>query len=169
MGPCHVYAKPHGPNICPVLSLARYLFKDPELLVNKTLLLQWKPQYNRFFRMFLLLIKENLEQLKTLGVEEGNLGTYSCRKLFGTMDALCCTVSPKIVSTCIRSGWVMGGVKYQHLKRKSAGDQQVGSCESGPDQIEKTFAASPHTFIYLRSRTKSKNPGKRKDKILSRC
>ena len=67
--------------------------------------------------MFLLLIKENLEHLKTLGVKECDLGMKSCIKGVPNMVSEGCTVSPPIVSICIRSGWVMGGVKYKYLKR----------------------------------------------------
>ena len=98
--------------------------------------------------MFLLLIKENLEYLKTLGVKEGDIGTYSCRKGVTTMVAAGCTVSPTIVSIYIISGWVMGGVKEKYLKCESDGDQYVGGCASGPNHIEKTFAASPPYFDF---------------------
>ena len=86
--------------------------------------------------MFLFLIKYNLEHLKTLGVKEGNLGTHSCRKVFATMVAAGCTLSPPIVSISIRSSWVMGGLKYKYLNCKYAGDQYVGSCASGLNHLE---------------------------------
>ena len=126
VGSWHIYTNPHGPHIFPVLELARYLFTHPELLVNKTSLFQGKSQYNWYSRMFILLIKENMEQLKTLGVEEGNIGTHSRRKGVTTMFDTGCTVSPPIASICIIAGWVMGRVKGKCLKRKYAGDQYVG-------------------------------------------
>ena len=86
--------------------------------------------------MFLSLIKCNLEHLNTLGVEEGNIGIHSSRKVVATMVAAGCTVTPPIVSICIRSGWVMGGVKGKYLKSESSGDQYVGRCASGLEQLK---------------------------------
>ena len=34
-----------------------------------------------------------------------------------------CTVYPPVVSICIRSGWVMGGVKDKELERNYDGDK----------------------------------------------
>ena len=93
----YVYVDPHKPHICPVLEIALYLFTYPELLVNKTLLFQGKSQYNEYSMIFLFLIKENLEHLKTLGVKEVNLGMQYCIKLVATMGSALYTVSPPIV------------------------------------------------------------------------
>ena len=81
--------------------------------------------------MFLLLIKDNLKYLKTLGVEEGNLGAHSCIKGVANLVDACCTVSPPIVLICIIAGWFMVGVKDNYIKRESDGDQCVGRFTSG--------------------------------------
>ena len=154
VGPWYVYANPHRPHIFPVLALARYLFTYPELLVKNTSLFQGKYQYNRYSGMFLLLTKNNLEHLKNLGVEEGDLDTHSCRKGVATVIAEDCTVYPPIVSICLRSSWFMGGVKYKYLKPKYAGDKYVGRYTSGLDQIENRFLFHRHTLISIQSRTK---------------
>ena len=99
--------------------------------------------------MFLLLIKDNLEHLKTLGVKEVNLGTNSFRDLVSTMVAAGYTVSPPIVLVCIRAGWVMVGVKDNYLKRKSSRDKYVGRCASGLDHLEKRLLLHPHTLVSL--------------------
>ena len=96
-----------------------------------------------------------MEHLKILGVEEGDLGTHSCRKGVVTMVAAGYTVSRPIISICIRAGWVMGGVKYKYLKHKSAGDQYVGRCASGLNPLEKRLLLHPYTLISLQLRTKS--------------
>ena len=59
-----------------------------------------------------------------------------------TLVAAGCTVSPPIVSICVRAGWVMGGrgVKDRYLKRESAGDQYVGQCAAGLDQLSEKFS-----------------------------
>ena len=148
VGPWHVYANPLEPHLCVVLSLARYLFTYPELFLNNTALFQGSAQYCRYSKLFLNLLKENEEELKRMGVEPGDLGTHSCRKGVGTMVAAGCTVSPPIVSICIRAGWAMGGVKDKYLKQENAGDQYVGRCASCLDQLEKSFGISPPYFDY---------------------
>ena len=42
----------------------------------------------------------------------------------------------------------MGGVKDRYLKRESAGDQYVGRCAAGLDQLSKQFAVSPPYFDF---------------------
>ena len=116
VGPWHVYSNPLEPHICPVLALARYIFAFPEVLSSNSSLFQGKSQYNRYSKLFLAVVKENMHELEPLGVEEGDLGTHSCRKGVATMVAAGCTISPPIVSLCIRCGWVMGGVKDRYLK-----------------------------------------------------
>ena len=148
VGPWHVYANPEEPHLCLVLSLARYLFTYPQLLNENASLFQGKSQYNRYAKLFLQMISDNKAELQTLGVEEGDLGTHSCCKGVGTMVAAGCTVSPPIVSICVRAGWVMGGVKDRYLKRESAGDQYVGRCAAGLDQLSKRFAISPPYFDF---------------------
>ena len=54
-----------------------------------------------------------------------------------------CTVSPPIVSICIRCVWSMLGVKYSYLKYKTAVYQYVGQCTTGKDQLYKHFVLSP--------------------------
>ena len=64
------------------------------------------------------------------------------------MIAAGCTVSPPIISICIRAGWAMGGVKDKYLLYGCAGDQYVGRCASCLDQTTKEFAISPPYFDY---------------------
>ena len=148
VGPWHLYANPEHPHLCVVLSLAKYLFTYPELLKDDSSLFQGTSQYNRYAKLFLQMISDNKSELQQLGVEEGDLGTHSCRKGVATMVAAGCTVSPPIVSICVRAGWVMGGVKDRYLKRESAGDQYVGRCAAGLDQLSKRFSVSPPYFDF---------------------
>ena len=46
--------------------------------------------------MILLLVKYNLEHLKTLGVKDGDLVMHSFRKVVATVIAVGCTVFPPI-------------------------------------------------------------------------
>ena len=63
----------------------------------------------------------------------------------GTMVGTGCT---PIVSTRVRTGWKMGGVKDKYFKRENAGDQYVGRCASYLNQIEKEFAVTPPYFDF---------------------
>ena len=64
------------------------------------------------------------------------------------MVAARCTVSPPIVSICVKAGWKMGGIKDKFLKRENADNQYVGHCTSCLDQLDKRFAVSPPYFDY---------------------
>jgi hypothetical protein len=146
IGPWHIYANPKEPFICPVLSLARYLFTFPNVLVGKSPLFEGTAQYNRYSNFFSRILRENHNQLP--GVNTGDLGTHSCRKGVATMVAAGCTCSPPIVSICVRAGWSMGGVKDRYLKHEKAGDQYVGRCATCSDQNSKEFAISPPYFDF---------------------
>ena len=148
VGPWHVYDNHEEPHLCVVLSLAQYLFTYPQLLREETSLFQGTSQYNRYAKLFLQMISNNKTEFELLGVEDGDLGTHSCRKGVITMVAAGCTVSPPIVSICVRAGWVMGEVKDSYLKRESAGNQYVGRCTAGLDQLSKNFAVSPPYFDF---------------------
>jgi hypothetical protein len=126
IGPWHIYANPKEPFICPILSLARYLFTFPTVLVGKSPLFEGTSQYNRYSKIFSRILRVHHNELP--GVNMGDLGTHSCRKGVATMVAAGCTCSPPIVSICVRAGWSMGGVKDRYLKHEKAGDQYVGRC-----------------------------------------
>ena len=72
-------------------------------------LFQGLNQFARHSRLFFILVKDNVYELKTMGVGEGYLGTHSCSNGVSTMVAAGCTVYPPIVSVCIYTGWLMGG------------------------------------------------------------
>ena len=71
-------------------------------------------------------MKKLKEPLATMNHVPGDLGTYSVRNGVGSMVAAGCTVSPSIVSLCIRAGWVLGGVNDNYLFQENTGDQYVG-------------------------------------------
>ena len=93
--------------------------------------------YNRYSSEFLKFVEEHKVELQKLGVQHGDLGTNSCRKGVVTMVSAGCLNSPPIISISIRCGWVMGGEKDKCLKYKAAGNQYVGRCASGLNQLSK--------------------------------
>ena len=150
VGPWHVYANPHKPWLCPVLALARYFICNLEKLKDGKPLFAGasKSVYNRYSDRFNKLVVELDSQLSDMGYELGDLGTHSSRKGVASMIAAGCTVSPPIISICIRAGWAMGGVKDKYLLYGCAGDEYVGRAASCLDQTTKEFAVSPPYFDY---------------------
>ena len=80
-----------------------------------------------------------MDDLKTMGVGEGDLVTHSFRKGVATMVASGCTVSPPTVLIRICNGWIMGETKYEYLFRECAGDQYFGPCAFELIQMEINF------------------------------
>ncbi len=148
LGPWHLYANPSEPHICPVLALARYLFSYPEKINENSPLLSGPEQYNRYARILLEVVHELGDELKSMGISPSDIGTHSVRKGVATMVASGCTVSPPLISLCLRAGWVLGGVLMRYLKYEAAGDQYVGRCASGLDQLCSGFAISPPYFDF---------------------
>ena len=165
-GPWHVYANPLKPWICPVLSLARYLLCYPDVLRGDVPLFEGTNQYARYSARFMQLINEpeTKKDLNELGFEPEDLGTHSARKGVGTMVAAGCTVSPPIVSFCLRAGWSLGGVKDKYLFRANGGDQNVGRAASCLPQDQKEFAISPAYFDYTELEAEEKVSRKRQIK-----
>ena len=104
-GPWHVYTNPRKPWICPVLSLARYLFCFPEVLKGDVPFFEGTNQYARYSARFMKLVSLSkvAKDLRNMivGFEPSDLGTHSARKGVETMVATGCTVSPPTVSLCI--------------------------------------------------------------------
>ena len=141
--PWHVYDNPKMPHLCPVFSIARYLFTYPQIMVNNASLFMGSSQYDRYSNFFAKLLLKHEDAVIGMGVNICDLGTHYCRKGVATMVAAGCTVSPPIVSICVRAGWVMGGVKDKYLKIDSAGNQHVGRCASCLPILSMDFAVSP--------------------------
>ena len=144
-----MYANSLNPFISPLLAIAQYFLTFPETLKTNAAVFQGMSQYNHYLSAFQKFVAEHKVELQKLGVQHGDLGTHSCRKGVGTMVSAGCTISPPIISICIRYGWVMGGVKDKYLKYKAAGDQYVGICASGMNQLSKEFAVTPAYFDFF--------------------
>ena len=149
VGPWHVYANPHQPHICPVLALARYLFMYPFTFAGGKNLFEGDDQYNRYSKIFGDVLRANSDEFSTIhGCSINELGTHSVRKGVAMLVASGCTVSPPIVSLCIRMGWSMGGVKERYLKYAGAGDEAVCRRANLSDPLSDEFAVSPPYFDF---------------------
>ena len=154
----HVYATPDKPATCPVLALATYVFANPGLtnVDNFTetdedgnpsgRLFPGGEQYHRFMDCLHRVIKTNCDEFLELGIRPGDLGSHSARKGACSFASAGSTVSPPMVSICLRAMWSMGSVKERYLQFEKAGDQYLGRVVSGLDVNDVSFAVSPPYF-----------------------
>ena len=68
-----------------------------------------------------------------LGISPGDLGSHSARKGSSSHASSGTTVSPPMVSICLRAMWSMGHVKERYLQFEKAGDQYLGRVVCGLD------------------------------------
>ena len=66
VGPWHVYANPQKPWLCPVLSLARFLFCPPDVLQGDVPLFEGDSQYERYSKVVFKLVWNISPELKRL-------------------------------------------------------------------------------------------------------
>ena len=102
----------------------------PSYYCEKCVAFQGSSQYDRYSNCFAKLLLKHEDSVTGIGVNICDLGTQSCHNGVATMVAAGCTLSPLIVSICVRAGWLMGGVKDNYLNREGAGDQHDGRCAS---------------------------------------
>ena len=165
----HVYANPHNPEICPVLALACYIFSNPGIFQEgeeevvkgggsgsgsgsqrrqKGRLFPGGNQYDRFMDCLHRIVVKYPEAFFALGISPGDLGSHSARKGASSHACSGTTVSPPMVSICLRAMWSMGHVKERYLQYEKAGDQYLGRVVSGLDVNSVKFAVSPPYFEF---------------------
>ena len=148
--PWHIYSNPVQPDICPILSLAKYLFSNPSILSSDDRLFPGGNQYSRFMKSFRRALLRQKDEIKKLGGDIQYLGSHSARKGAATLAACGCTVSPPMASICLRAGWSMGPVKERYLFYEKAGDQFVGRTVCGLSPLSVEFATGPPHFNLTR-------------------
>ena len=161
----HVFANPHNPEICPVLALACYLFSNPGIFSAADMedmvveggeggpdsqkggrLFPGGNQYDRFMDCLHRIVAKHPEECSALGISPGDLGSHSARKGAASHACSGTTVSPPMVSICLRAMWSMGHVKERYLQYEKAGDQYLGRVVAGLDVNSVNFAVSPPYF-----------------------
>ena len=100
--PWYVYSKPDFIYLCPILSLAKYLLSQPNLLKGECKLFPGYNQYERFMRISHKVIKYHIGEFRVLGVEKGSLGSHLFRKGVIKLVSSGCTVSTPLSSICLR-------------------------------------------------------------------
>ena len=144
------------PATCPVLALATYVFANPgitnvqesdgedNVIIGR--LFPGGDQYGRFMACLHRVIENNHEEFLLMGIRPGDLGSHSARKGSCSYASAGSTVSPPMVSICLRAMWSMGPVKERYLQYEKAGDQYLGRVVSGLDVNDVSFAISPPYF-----------------------
>ena len=147
-----MYANPHNPEICPVLALACYIFSNPGIFQEgeeevvegegsgsgpassrrqKGRLFPGGNQYDRFMDCLHRIVVKYPEAFFALGISPGDLGSHSARKGASSHACSGTTVSPPMVSICLRAMWSMGHVKERYLQYEKAGNQYLGRVVTG--------------------------------------
>jgi len=103
-------------------------------------------QYHRFMDCLHRVIEKNWDEFLELGIRPGDLGSHSACKGVCSFASAGSTVSPPMVSICLRAMWSMGSVKECYLQFEKAGDQYLGRVVSGLDVNDVSFAVSPPYF-----------------------
>ena len=165
----HVYANPHNPEICAVLALACYIFSNPGIFSAADVeedevvevegggvgnqkkggqLFPGGNQYDRFMECLHRIVGKYPQVFLGLGISPGDLGSHSARKGASSHACSGSTVSPPMVSICLRAMWSMGHVKERYLQYEKAGDQYLGRVVCGLDVNTVDFAVSPPFFEF---------------------
>lgn len=157
----HVYANPNNPAVCPVLAMACYVFANPGIfgasaeeghdandpgIEHLGRLFPGAYQYERFMDCIHRIIAKYPNEFFALGISAGDLGSHSARKGAASHACAGSTVSPPMVSVCLRAMWSMGHVKERYLQYEKAGDQYLGRVVCGLDVNHVSFAVSPPFF-----------------------
>jgi hypothetical protein len=105
-------------------------------------------QYDRFMGCLHRILEKHSDEFFALGISPGDLGSHSARKGSSSHASSGTTVSPPMVSICLRAMWSMGHVKERYLQFEKAGDQYLGRVVCGLDVNDVKFAVSPPYFDF---------------------
>jgi len=170
----HVYANPNNSAVCPVLAIAMacYIFTNPGIfgasaeeghnasMMTTLLEVPEEPgmeehggqlfpgayQYVWFMDCIHRIIAKYPREFFAVGISASDLGLHSARKGAASHACAGSTVSPPMVSVCLRAMWSMGHVKERYLQYEKAGDQYLGRVVCGLDVNNVSFAVSPPFF-----------------------
>ena len=144
--PKHVYAKTEEPHICPILSLALFVFtRGYDREGSKTTIFSGEAEC-RFSKWLHKLCADNKELLVNQGIDISMIGTHSFRKgiasfLSGTPEG------PTSISIYLRAGWSLGPVQSRYILEGEGGDQVCGRATTGLPLTDVSFANLPARFV----------------------
>lgn len=146
--PKHVYANPFSPSICPILSMAVYVFsiafRSPD---RKSYLFGDNKDANegRFSKWLRTYCSHNRSELLSLGLVIEDIGTHSFRKGVATgLSSMCGGPSP--IAIYLRAGWSLGPVQSRYILESGGGDQLCGRAATGLTMTDPSFACLPPHF-----------------------
>jgi hypothetical protein len=146
--PKHVYANPSNPEICPVLSLALYIWTmGPRANTTNRLVFSGKARdtEENFGKWLDQACESMKEALAALNLEIDEVGTHSFRK--GVASFLAGMIAgPSAISIYHRAGWSVGTVQQRYLVEGEGGDQLCGRAASGLCILTTEFAQLPPHF-----------------------
>ena len=99
-----MYSNPENPFICPILSLARYISSNPSILQGNCTLFESSDPYQRYIKDIRSILEKYVNIFLDLGVDIDDLGSHSVRKGSASKCSTGSTVSPPMVSICLRAG-----------------------------------------------------------------
>ncbi|KAL7557256.1 hypothetical protein ACA910_001220 [Epithemia clementina (nom. ined.)] len=144
--PCHLFANPNDPLVCPVVALSLYFsccFNTNQ--TSESSLFPGNLQHDHFKELLTQILAEHQEEVITLGYQDGDLGAHSICKGAITFISLL-PRGPPPTAICIRDGWTMGHVKDVYMRYATAGDEFVGQCLCLLPLLQTTFGISPPHF-----------------------
>jgi hypothetical protein len=139
-----VFANPHLPEICPILSLARYMLIYPTDETGD--LFEGASQYERFRKILSEVVRDNADEIRRLGIDPKNVGVHSIRKGAATYCSNGTPTEVAFTAVCARAGWSLGNVKDRYIHLAEAGDQVCGRALAGLDVNSHKFSVSPPFF-----------------------
>lgn len=143
--PRRIYANPLNPLICPVLSLAIFVFVNCFSREGKSRLLFGETYQNNFSEWLTNVCRSNTDAIEAMGLIIEDIGTHSFRK--GVATTLSNQPSgPSAFAIWLRAGWKLGAVQSRYIFQGEGGDQFVGRVASGLDVNDYYFSALPPHF-----------------------
>lgn len=144
--PKHVYANTAEPHICPILSMAIYVFtRGYDREGSKPTLFAGEAE-SRFSKWLHKLCADNKLLLLNQGLDISMIGTHSFRK--GIASFLSGTPGgPTAISIYLRAGWSLGPVQSRYILEGEGGDQVCGRAATGLPVTDVSFANLPPHFV----------------------
>ena len=124
--PRNVYANPLDPTICPILSLAVYVFCKSFMRTGArmTLFNDNENNENRFSKWLGSTCKDQENNLVSFGIMIMKIGTHSFRKGVASFLASC-PDGPNAISIFLRAGWSLGAVQSRYIFAGQGGKKEL--------------------------------------------
>ena len=135
----HIYANPLIPSICPILSLAVYVWSTPRSIDNNKLFCG-ESQEARFSKI-LNKVLHTITPTVNLGATIEDLGCHSNRK--GSTSYALNIHWISAVQVYLRAGWSLGHVQDRYIFAGAGGDQIVGRAVAGLPCNSQDFCLLP--------------------------